>query len=101
MCSLLLVILMVSVLPFLVLVKETVFPVFRFFMVIFDQLTPSSMFSLKVMVIGAVSENPELLFLGLVLVILGLVVSTVNLLVKVLMLFPAVSVMLPVGSVMV
>ena len=92
---------MVSVLPFLVLVKETVFPVFRFFMVIFDQLTPSSMFSLKVMVMGAVNENPELLFLGLTLVMVGLVVSTVNLLVKVLMVFPAVSVMLFVGRVMV
>jgi len=72
---------MVSVLPFLVLVKETALPVFRFFMVIFDQLMPSSMFSLKVMVMGAVNENPELLFLGLTLVMVGLAKSTVNLLV--------------------
>ncbi len=93
---------MVSVLPFLDLVKETVFPVFRFFMVIFDQLTPSSMFSLKVMVIGAVNENPELLFLGLTLVMVGLVVSILNLLVNaVFSVLPAVSVMLPVGKVMV
>ena len=93
---------MVSDLPFLVLVKETALPVFRFFMVIFDQLTPSSMFSLKVMVMGAVNENPELLFLGLTLVILGCVVSILNLLLNaVFSVLPVVSVMLPVGRVMV
>jgi hypothetical protein len=70
-------------------------------MVILDQLTPSSMFSLKVMVTSAVNEYPELLFLGLVVVMVGLVVSILNLLVNFVMVFPAWSVTLPVGKVMV
>ncbi len=59
------------------------------------------MFSLKVMVIGAVNENFELLFLGLKLVMVGFTKSILNLLVNVVIALPAVSVMLPLGRVMV